>query len=87
MMADREKTYFNFFALALDDGISVMAQEIFVAGEIVDVELWQPYRMDKSRCDEQAVLRNRQAVREGDHVSLYFMGIESQLDERQVGAA
>ena len=48
---------------------------------------WQPYRMDKAACEEQAVLRNRQAVREGNHVSLYFMGIEAQLDERQAGAA
>lgn len=69
-----QKPLVNFYSHKLEDGIAVLAQEVFnERGELVDVELWPPYNgMDEAACQQQAVLRNRLAVQNGDHISLEF---------------
>jgi len=69
----KENSFYNFYTYALPGGDRArLVQEIFANGKLVDVEVW-PGWLKRETCDQQAVARNRMAIREGNHISLYVM--------------
>lgn len=69
----KESPFYNFYTFTPSGGDRArLVQEVFCDGKMVDVYIW-PDWMKREACDQQAIARNRLAIREGNHVSLYVM--------------
>lgn len=59
---------FNYYALTLDSRTSCLIIERFVGYKLVDTDILSG-RMDAIACEASAVAKNRQLIREGNHIS------------------
>ena len=69
------KSFFNFYTIAAADDCAHLALEIYERGRLIDVEIYHGW-MTRALCDLMATTRNRLAVHNGNHVSIYFLTLE-----------
>jgi hypothetical protein len=76
--------YMNYFSLPLDEHAACLVAESFdLKGNAADTDTLTG-RMDKMICDCLAVLKNRQAIRKGFHISNFWWGASGSGDRQWV---
>lgn len=71
MQTNFDKPYVNYFVYHLDDNAAVLAMEVFDADQLVDVDVLTRYRADPTVCTATAIKENKEAIKNGSHVSQY----------------